>query len=958
MSDSKLKEDLKINEDSQPSLLSDRLVPTVLLLAVLFGIIVVKLFLMQMIDDSKAKIKQDTTSYTKTIAVPATRGNIYDSKGVLLAYNDLQYNLEMYDSASLSTNAQKNAAIYSLIQLLREFNYKREFDFYIRINNNYELEFTVTGNALLRFKKNAYGLKSVENLTEAQRNASAAEVFDFLRNGDKSVRMFQISNDYMMEDALEIMAYRYQLFILYPSYSSFRIVSDISDEARISFYENTTKIPGLEITKSSKRVYNNAEYFAHIIGYIGRVNAEELAELKETSNRYNDSSIVGKLGIEKSYEIELAGTDGVATIIVNDYGQVVSKTVTTEPIAGNDLYLTIDSDLQIACYNILKKNIAAILLNAIVPDMDYGTKGEDATDIKIPIYEVYYALINNHVIDTKHFTADDATDLEKYVYQMYENEEKKIWKRLLELLDKDNTLSNKQVGETMEEYLKFLYTKLGPSSWDVLNTSAIDTSDEYYVNYVDGKLSLSRFLQYAITQGWIKLERLNIGSDYYDTNELYQYLYDYIVANLRDDSEYQSRIYRTLVFNYSLRGRDISLLLYDQGVLKEDVDTYRALSNGTLSAYSFLTRKIRLLEITPAMLALEPCSGSIVMSDPNTGLILCLASYPSYDNNYLTNTIDMAYYNKLLEDKSYPMVCRATTSKTTTGSTFKPLMSIAGLTEGVIRVGETIMDEGIFKKIEPSPRCWAYPGNHGAITVTDAIQHSCNYFFFEVGYRLSLNEREEYVDSRGIRIIQRYAKLFGLGDKSGVEMSETMPVISNTDAIRTSIGYYHSFAPVQICRYLTTVANEGTCYDFSLIDRVISPNGELLRKNAAGIHNSIDNVTQSSWDAVKLGMYRVVNSSTSSLRKIFSNLGTQIAGKTGTAQVSLNHPNNALFISFAPYQSPEVCLTVVIPNGYASSNAAYVAREVYGFYFEGENKESLLSGNVIAGTILDVGLND
>lgn len=949
--------DSDFQEDSQRSLLSDRLVPVFLFLGLLFGVLIIKLFYMQIIDESTAKIKQDTTTYTKTIAVQATRGNIYDSKGVLLAYNDLQYNLEMYDSASLSTNDEKNDAIYSLILLLRKFKYKREFDFYMKIDASGELSFTVSGNALLRFKKNAYGLRSIDELNEEQRNATAEDVFQFLRFGNKSSRMFQISDKYSRTDALEIMAYRYQLFILYPSYSSFRIVSDISDEARISFYENTTKIPGLEITKSSKRVYNNAEYYAHIIGYIGRVNAEELAALRETSDRYNDQSIVGKIGIEKSYESELSGTDGVATIIVNDYGQVVSKTVTVEPIAGNDLYLTLDSDLQIACYNILKRNIAAILLNAITPKMDYGSKGEDATEIKIPIYEVYYALINNHVINTSHFTAEDASPLEKSVYRMFENTEESIWNRILELLDASCTTSNKEAGETMEEYLSFLYGKLGSSNWDIVNSSVVDTNDEQYLNYVNGKLSLSKFLQYAITQGWVKLDRLNIGSDYYDTNELYQYLHDYIVAHLREDSEYQSKVYRTLIFNYSLNGRDLCLLLYDQGVLKEDLDTYRALEYGRQSAYDFLTRKIRLLEITPAMLALEPCSGSIIMTEPETGLVKCLVSYPSYDNNYLTNSIDMEYYNKLLADKSYPMVCRATTSKTTTGSTFKPLMALAGLSEGVISVGETIQDESIFKKIEPSPRCWAYPGNHGRETVTDAIRDSCNYFFYEVGYRLSLNERDEYVDARGLRTIQRYAKMFGLGDRSGVEMSENMPAISNTDAIRTAIGYYHSFSPVQISRYLTTVANEGNCYDLTLIDRVESPTGELIRKNTANIHNRIE-ISKSNWDAVKRGMYLVVNAQTSSLRKIFSNLKTPVAGKTGTAQVSYNHPNNALFISYAPYDRPELGLTVVIPNGYASSNAAYVAREVYGFYFEGENKDALLSGNVVAGTILDVGYTD
>ncbi len=937
--------------DKLRELFRNRLVPVSLLLCAMFGLIVIRLFNMQMVDNTETTIENNSTSYTKTIPVQSTRGNIYDCNGVLLAYNDLQYNLEMYDSADLSTNDEKNDAIFSLIQLLKEFDYTREFDFYIKLDENQQLAFTVSDMALLRFKKNAYGLTSVDKLTEEQRNATAQEVFDFLRFGNQSSRMFQISEKYSVEDALEIMAYRYQLFILYPSYSSFRIVSDISEDARISFYENTTKIPGIEITKSSKRVYNKAEYFAHIIGYIGLINAEELEDYSEIDKKYSTTSIVGKLGVEKSFETYLSGIDGEATIIVNDSGQVVSKTVTTEPISGNDLYLTIDANLQVACYNILKRNIAGILLASIVPDMDYGTKGEDATEITIPIYEVYYALINNQLIDTKHFSAENATTTEKKILAMYDSEEEKIWSRILTHLDAKNTISSNDAGETMADYLSFLYTKLGPKYWNILNSSAIDTEDEQYLSYQKGDLSLSKFLQYAITQGWVNLDRLNIGSDYYDTTELYGYLYDYIVANLRDDAEYKSKIYHTLIFNYTLKGRDLCLVLFDQGILDEDIESYQKLENGTLSAYDFIRRKIRLMEITPAMLALEPCSGSIVITNPDTGQTNALVSYPSYDNNYLTNAIDIEYYNRLLADKSYPMVNRATTSKTTTGSTFKPLTSIAGLTEGVISTTEMIEDKIVFEEVDPSPKCWRHPYSHGKINVSDAIKFSCNYFFYETGYRMSMNERGEYDDSLGINTIQKYAKQFGLSDKSGVEISESAPAISNTDAVRTAIGYYHSFSPVQIGRYLTTLTNEGTCYNLTLADRIVTQNGELMVQNSATIHNTIYNVNQTSWDAVKLGMYRVINADSSSLRKVFGDLSIKVAGKTGTAQVSLNHPNNALFISFAPYSDPEVCVTVVIPNGYASANAAYVAREVYGFYFEDENRDALLSGNVLAGNI-------
>ncbi len=940
-------------------LFSNRLVPVGLILLIAFGIMIVQIFNMQMVEPEETKITRDEKSYTKVVSLPSTRGNIYDRNGNLLAYNELQFNLDMFNSAELNNNEKMNTAIYELIKIMRNFDYKREFNFPIVMDEDGSLRFTISGSSLNRFKKNAYGLQSVNDLKEIHYNATAEDVFNFMRYGSNTSRMFQISDKYSKADALEIMAYRYQFFTMYPSYSSFRVVSNISDEARIMFYENTTIIPGLEITKSSRRIYLDAEYFAHIIGYVGLVNGEELAVLKEagTGTKYNETSIVGKNGIEKSYETYLSGTDGTATILINDRGQVRTKTVTKEPVPGNDVYLSIDREQQICCYNIIKRNVAGILLSAIVKDMNYGSKGEDATEITIPIYEVYYALFSNRVINTDHFSAPDATQIERDMYYLFQKNEEYIWSNYLKNLEPDCMLYGNKLTKLVKEYLDFMYQKLGSSGWGIINSGAINTRDEEYQNYINDRTSLSHFLQYAITKGWVNLDNLNIGAEYYDTNELYGYLREYIITHLREDSDFKSKIYRTLIFDYVIKLRDIAIVLYDQGVLEPDPDTYAKLQDYSMDAYDFMTRKIRTMEITPAMLALEPCSGSIIITDPKTGMVSCMASYPSYDNNYLTNQVNMSYYNRLLNDKSYPLVFRATSSKTTTGSTFKPLASIMGLMEGVITVDEKIKDQGKFLDVDPSPRCWAYPNSHGNINVSEAIKHSCNYFFFTVGYRLSINQRGEYVDALGIKTIQKYAKLFGFGDKSGVELSEATPVISPKDAVRTSIGYYHSFAPIQIARYLTTLTNEGTCYNLTLVNRVVGQTGEILLSNVATVLNQLE-VPKEYWNAVKTGMYDVVNSRDSGIRKYYSNMDIKVSGKTGTAQVSLNHPNNALFLSYAPSENPEICVTVVIPNGYASSHAAVVAREVYGYYFMGDNKDKLLSGNVLAANVVPVGYTD
>ena len=158
-------------------------------------------------------------------------------------------------------------------------------------------------------------------------------------------------------------------------------------------------------------------------------------------------------------------------------------------------------------------------------------------------------------------------------------------------------------------------------------------------------------------------------------------------------------------------------MLYEQGVLDTEDEEYNSLAAGSMGAYDFIRNKIENLEITPGQLGLEPSTGSLVMTDPNNGDVLACVSYPGYDNNRLANTMDSEYYNKLLTDSARPFYNNATQEKTAPGSTYKPLVAIAGLTEGVINTESTLPCSGVYKKVEPNPKCWAYPNSHGSLTV-------------------------------------------------------------------------------------------------------------------------------------------------------------------------------------------------------------------------------------------------
>lgn len=942
------------------------------LFAIMFFVLLYQVFRLQIKDSTQSEKKAEYKA-GKVRDIKSTRGNIYDVNGVLLAYNDVSYSVIMEDSGLLRTNAEKNAMLYKLIQILNEHDISLDIAFGIESDENGELIFNQTGNALLRFKKNAYGRKSTNDLTEEERNADAQAVYEFLRYGNDRAAMFQISDEYSLEDALKIMAIRYTIFSSVAG-TQFTVASNVSDELVVAIKENSADLPGVDVRQMTSRVYNESMYFAHIIGYTGNITAdeietnnesiiekhslsdEELTSEKGVSLLYNASDVIGKTGIEKSMESVLSGKKGTENLTVNQSGKILSRSVNTDPIAGNDVYLSIDAELQKACYYILERNIAAILRDKLVPDLDYGTKGEDANDITIPIYEVYYALLKNRIIDIDHFTSLEATDLEKKIHSIYSEKQTALLGQLSNILSVDSKIANNVVSDELREYLNYIYSKAISSG--LLDRKAIDTTDDIYLKYQNYEISMSEFFRYAITKNWITTDDFSAESSYYSTSELYTMFLEHLLALVKNDRSFTDMIYHTLVFDDIISGKDICLLLYDQNIIDYNESNISKLQNGRISAFKFMYDLIDNLEIKPGQLGLEPCSGSIVITDVNNGTVKAFVTYPSYDNNKLANKIEYDYYSTLLNSSAYPLLNRPASQVTTTGSTFKPLTALIGLGEGIVNTTTKIKDLGIFEAVVPSPRCWKYPGNHGSINLSQAIMHSCNYYFYEVGFRLSTDYTGRYSDSLGISKIKRYAEMFGLTEKSGIEISEATPVVSSSDAVRTSIGYGHSFSPVQIARYITGIANEGTIYNLTLLDSIKSGTGELVEKKEASVYNQIYSFSEAEWASVKQGMYNVVNTTTNSLNTLYGNLGVSVAGKTGTAQINPSTPHHALFVSFAPYEHPEVCVTVVIPNGYKSANAAYTAREVMGLYFNNENKAELLSGNVKAGSVTSITVSD
>lgn len=325
-------------------------------------------------------------------------------------------------------------------------------------------------------------------------------------------------------------------------------------------------------------------------------------------------------------------------------------------------------------------------------------------------------------------------------------------------------------------------------------------------------------------------------------------------------------------------------------------------------------------------------AGGAIAIVPSTGEVLALASYPTYD----PATFDKDYED-LVQAKAKPLFNRVLNGTYSPGSTFKPLTAIAGLETGVIQPNTYIQDKGkytFFRDYQPTCLVYSSKGEtHGTIEVAEAIGVSCNYFFYEVG-RLT-----------GIETIVEYAKRFGLGETTGIELGESKGLVANPehreelgliwnpgDVIQAAIGQSDNlFTPAQLANYVATILNKGRRYRLHLVSEVVDYDTHevVFRKNPEVLADNP--IQESTFQKVTEGMRRVVTTGTA--QAAFADAKYKAAGKTGTAEVP-DGADNVLFVGFAPYENPEIVVAVVIEHGATSFYAANVARSIFDAYME------------------------
>lgn len=894
----------------------------------------------------------------KERSIQSTRGQIFDRNGNIIAYNELAYSViieDVYDSGS-NKNEELNTTIYNLIHMIEENGDSVINDFSIVIDEDGKFSYTVTGNVLLRFLADIYGHSSIQDLTYAEKTATPDEVMEYLGGrrrfavgkylydedgsyllDEAGNRQFLVGEGYTKEELLKIVTIRYAMSLnSYQKYIPTTVATDVSQETIVTVMENSDLLAGVSIFEDTIRKYVNAVYFSNIVGYTGKISSEELVTYQAQSDNYASSDIVGKTGIEQSMEMELQGTKGSEIVYVDNLGRVIETAERTEPTAGNDIYLTIDMELQETAYHILEQKIAGILLEKIKNIKEYiPTEHATESQIQIPIYDVYFALFDNNVLKMNDFDHEDATETESIVYANYLDNKDIVMERLRQELLETGTVY-RDLDTEYAVYESYIVTMLQSDNVGILRTERIDTSDATYKAWRnDETISLQEYLRHAISMNWIDTAKLPLNDQYADSEEIYTVLVDYIISYLSDNTEFGKRMIKYMILNDRLTGKQVCQLLIDREIVHLTDEELAAFANQAVSPYQFMRNRIHNLDITPAQLALDPCTGDMVITDVNTGDVLAMVSYPGYDTNRVS---DAAYWNKINTDLSYPMLNYTTQRRTAPGSTFKMVSASAVLEDGFLTTQDKIVCHGMFDRLDAANRCWIYPGAHGSLNVSGAIRNSCNCFFYEAAYRMSLEEGI-YDSDAGIEVLTKYAELFGLGDKSGVEVEESAPKISDEYPVITAIGQGNAnYSTAQLARYVTTVANSGTCYNLTLIDRIEDAEGNIVRQNHAEVRNTLD-FADTTWDAIHTGMRQVIEN-----KRYYAGLEVQVAGKTGTAQESRTRPPHALFVCYAPYENPEIAIATRIEYGYTSDYAAETTRDVIKYYFGLAPKEELVTG--------------
>ena len=467
---------------------TSRLFAISLVFLLMYATLVGRLFMLQIVKGEEYQAEYISLT-EKIIKTASTRGKIYDRNGNVLADNELAYNVTVQDIGALEDSKSWNLMLWELVDILNEHGETVKGDLELTVDENGHVSYTsASENARKRFLRDLYGIKNIDELDDPEgKYPSTVTAEELLRKQMKIYKLDAMKDEkgnlieVPLDIAVQIVNIRYTMrFTSYQKYNATTVAENISEETMADILEHSATLPGVNIEESTIRVYNDAIYFAPVIGYTGKVTTDGLEELKRQSDDYELNDVAGRTGIESSMELELKGQKGSQTIYVDNMGKVLETANVVEPVAGNDIWLSLDRDLQKGIYHILEKQLAGILTNVLVNQEPEEIKNVDASEIKLPIKDAYFQLINNNVLSFHDFASDEASDTERQINAKFENARARIEKDLRNELSSSSPTPMNALSEEMQAYMHYIYTVLSSDTEGIILTSQIDTKSEEY----------------------------------------------------------------------------------------------------------------------------------------------------------------------------------------------------------------------------------------------------------------------------------------------------------------------------------------------------------------------------------------------------------------------------------------------------------------------------------------------
>ncbi len=647
----------------------------------MFLVIIYQFYHIQIIDHDYYA-EQVIYNVQRTVELEATRGIIYDRYGKPLVTNKVIHVLQFNPEVKFAKDEDPNKTLLKVIELLEAEGC--DYIDFVPISKAQPFVYTSDASEVKEFIRD-YVPYTEENY-EAISQYSAEELMDYL-TGEA---VYDLSDEFSDSEKRKILGVRIQISkSKYWKYKKVTIAEDVNMNVVAAIEENKEDYPAISAEIDSVRYYPE-EYskpLGNIIGYMRKITESQYESLEQQG--YSADDLIGQVGIEGQFESTLRGINGSQTILVDISERTKKVTDTVEAIKGNDVYLTIDADLQVKVYEALEKRLSEGIISRL-----------QGVDKSLPLSgrEILVSMAESNQLDLNLMESENASQSEKDICQ------------------KVNKAYDKEVAR--------------------LNEVEKNKPEEE-------KTQLTKKQQFA---------------------------------HMLEEE------------NSPISDRELILAFNRQGTFPLTDEEKNLVAAGDYSLTSLLIRALEEGRIKPDQMSIMPCSGTAVVVDTNTGQTLALVSYPSYDSNEFTQDFNKIY-RKINDgvDKRSIEYNRALKTVKAPGSTFKMITGLAGLEEGIVDVNRKIYDSGQFTKAGGRPlRCWIFTNTghgHGDEDIEGALEVSCNYYFNEVVYELGEKFGAPY---GGIKVLSEYAEKFGLGEKSGVELDEAAPNISNpTNAVNT-----------------------------------------------------------------------------------------------------------------------------------------------------------------------------